>query len=196
MVDFDEPFGPRVPLTLKTRAKWCELALRERLQQWDEIMLHVEKGVKRVLDQQYLKIMSPVELDLLICGTPEVNWNLLRAHSTAKGFDGTPEKACVLEWLWDELKQLTNSEAEKFVRFVCSRSRLPHEEILKAQGMRVSLVERDDPDKWLPTSQTCFFHLMLPQYSSREILAAKLRYAISSCIAIDADEYARYGSFT
>jgi len=41
----------------------------------------------------------------------------------------------------------------------------------------------------LPTSQTCFFQLRIPPYSSRELLADRLRYAIHNCRSIDMDNY-------
>lgn len=41
----------------------------------------------------------------------------------------------------------------------------------------------------LPTSQTCFFQIRLPEYTSQEILAEKLRYAIKHCRSIDMDNY-------
>lgn len=41
----------------------------------------------------------------------------------------------------------------------------------------------------LPTSQTCFFQLRLPPYSSQLIMAERLRYAINNCRSIDMDNY-------
>lgn len=41
----------------------------------------------------------------------------------------------------------------------------------------------------LPTSQTCFFQLRLPMYSSCEVMADRLRYAINHCRSIDMDNY-------
>ncbi len=41
----------------------------------------------------------------------------------------------------------------------------------------------------LPTSQTCFFQLRLPNYTSMEVMAEKLRYAIRHCRSIDMDTY-------
>ena len=41
----------------------------------------------------------------------------------------------------------------------------------------------------LPTSQTCFFQLRLPVYSSRDVMAERLRYAINNCRSIDMDNY-------
>ena len=39
------------------------------------------------------------------------------------------------------------------------------------------------------TAQTCFFHLKLPNYTSQELLASRLRYAINNCRSIDTDGY-------
>ncbi len=41
----------------------------------------------------------------------------------------------------------------------------------------------------LPTSQTCFFQLRLPPYSSQEVMADRMRYAINNCRSIDMDNY-------
>lgn len=41
----------------------------------------------------------------------------------------------------------------------------------------------------LPTSQTCFFQLSLPNYPSQEVLCDRLRYAIRNCRSIDMDNY-------
>lgn len=41
----------------------------------------------------------------------------------------------------------------------------------------------------LPTSQTCFFQLRLPPYSSQLVMAERLRYAINNCRSIDMDNY-------
>ena len=46
---------------------------------------------------------------------------------------------------------------------------------------------RDKPDSYLPHAQTCFFSLSLPNYSSKEILRAKLLYAINNSPNMDAD---------
>lgn len=41
----------------------------------------------------------------------------------------------------------------------------------------------------LPTAQTCFFQLRLPLYTSQELMAERLRYAIYNCRLIDMDNY-------
>jgi E3 ubiquitin-protein ligase HERC1 len=53
-----------------------------------------------------------------------------------------------------------------------------------AQVMKV-----DRAPDGLPTAQTCFFQLRLPPYSSQEVMAERLRYAINNCRSIDMDNY-------
>lgn len=43
------------------------------------------------------------------------------------------------------------------------------------------------PDQYLPKAHTCFFSLNLPNYSTKELVASKLRYAITQCTEMDAD---------
>lgn len=47
----------------------------------------------------------------------------------------------------------------------------------------------DRPINGLPTSQTCFFQLRLPPYSTREVMSERLKYAIYNCRSIDLDLY-------
>ena len=42
-------------------------------------------------------------------------------------------------------------------------------------------------DGWLPTAHTCFFSLHLPRYSSDAVLRRQLLYAVTHCLALDAD---------
>jgi len=45
-----------------------------------------------------------------------------------------------------------------------------------------------DSDKAFLKVDTCFFNVMIPAYSSKEILEAKLRVAINEVSSMDADE--------
>lgn len=63
----------------------------------------------------------------------------------------------------------------------------------KISLLKVTIFKKEtfifQPRDGLPTAQTCFFVLRLPPYSSKSIMADKLRYAINNCRAIDTDNY-------
>lgn len=46
------------------------------------------------------------------------------------------------------------------------------------QHMNFVISRNGDDNERLPSAHTCFNHLLLPQYSSKEILEQKLRYCI------------------
>lgn len=52
---------------------------------------------------------------------------------------------------------------------------------------RASPKMEDFPDKYLPTSQTCFFAISLPKYSAKEIAKKHLDYAVRHCVDMDND---------
>jgi E3 ubiquitin-protein ligase HERC1 len=92
-----------------------------------------------------------------------------------------------VQWLWQILQEFSNDERMLFMRFVSGRSRLPANPADIAQRFQVMRVERAVGG--LPTAQTCFFQLRLPPYSSRQVMAQRLRYAIHHCRSIDMDNY-------
>ena len=51
------------------------------------------------------------------------------------------------------------------------------------EGMKAGLA-----NNYMPVAHTCFFQCELPQYSTIDIMRAKLRYAIFNCQAIDGDD--------
>lgn len=60
---------------------------------------------------------------------------------------------------------------------------------LSVEDKRLCCLFPPQPYDSLPTSQTCFFQLRLPPYSSQAVMAERLRYAINNCRSIDMDNY-------
>lgn len=73
------------------------------------------------------------------------------------------------------------------MRFVSGRSRLPAN--LADLSQRFQVMKVDRAANGLPTAQTCFFQLRLPTYTSKEVMAERLRYSINNCRSIDMDNY-------
>mmetsp|Transcript_4764 Transcript_4764/g.7799 ORF Transcript_4764/g.7799 Transcript_4764/m.7799 type:complete len:108 (-) Transcript_4764:16-339(-) len=98
---------------------------------------------------------------------------------------------------------MTQEERSKFVNFVCARSRLPSSVDKFPMSFKIiPLIRKQDNDEeadgkamassdgMLPQSQTCFFTLGLPEYSSKEVCYEKLLYAANNCNTMeDFDEH-------
>ena len=90
----------------------------------------------------------------------------------------------VVQWLWEVLEELGNSEKAEFIQFVTGSSKVPVEGFKGLRGpngvQKVEVVKLncDSPDQRLPQAHTCFFQLDLSEYSSKDILRQKLILAI------------------
>ncbi len=97
-----------------------------------------------------------------------------------------------MQWFWEIIEEMTPDQQRKFLKFMTSCSRQP---LLGFKSLtplpcvqQIRLVENEadsdlnlsDKDVRLPTSATCMNVLKLPNYKSKELMRAKLLYAIES----------------
>jgi len=144
---------------------------------------HVDSG---------LRWWHPVLMMRRVCGAKAVDVDELRRTCH------THVGKTLTDWLFTSLKSFSHADQRRFMRFVFGQSRLSDQ--LDAQQSYLS-IERfpsrhtsTTVDQVLPTAGTCDFSIALPKYSSQEVLAARLLFAVRNCVAIDGDEYA--SSFT
>jgi hypothetical protein len=76
-----------------------------------------------------------------------------------------------IKFFWEALEAMDADEMSAFINFCSGRSRLPQNPAektnFKLTGPPPSSV--NNPDKYLPIAQTCFFSVSLPRYSSKEV---------------------------
>ncbi|KAJ9589572.1 hypothetical protein L9F63_017210 [Diploptera punctata] len=176
--------GRSIPLTFHNRLQYVEQAVHFRLHEMDLQVAAVREGMAWIIPVPLLSLVTAQHLEQLVCGLPHISIQLLRRVVRYRELD---ESSLLVQWLWDILESFTNAERVLFMRFVSGRSRLPANLADLSQRFQVMKVDRA-PDG-LPTAQTCFFQLRLPPYSSQEIMAERLRYAINNCRSIDMDNY-------
>lgn len=94
-----------------------------------------------------------------------------------------------IQWFWDIIEGMTAEQQRNFLKFMTSCSRQP---LLGFKSLtplpciqQIRLSESsdefsNDKDVRLPTSATCMNVLKLPNYKSKELMRAKLLYAIES----------------
>jgi hypothetical protein len=81
----------------------------------------------------------------------------------------------IIRELWEVVHSLSPEEKRRFLAFCTGSDRSP----IKGLGSLRFTVSRAGPDsEQLPTSHTCFNHLLLMEYSTKEKLERKLRAAI------------------
>eukprot|EP01017_Pseudomicrothorax_dubius_P045945 TRINITY_DN8029_c0_g3_i1.p1 TRINITY_DN8029_c0_g3~~TRINITY_DN8029_c0_g3_i1.p1 ORF type:complete len:322 (-),score=81.09 TRINITY_DN8029_c0_g3_i1:88-1053(-) len=132
------------------------------------------KGFYKVVTGNIIKIFTPRELNVLICGSQKLDFNELeRAMEYEDGFDKDSQ---VIKDLWAILHSFNEEQKKKFLFFCTGTDRAP----IQGLGSLRFIVSRWGPDSdKLPTAHTCFNHLLLPEYSSREKLREKLLTAMN-----------------
>ena len=76
----------------------------------------------RVVPVPLLSLFTGLELETMVCGSPDIPLDLLKSVVTYKGVDAN---APLVRWFWDTLESFSNAERSLFLRFVWGRTRLP-----------------------------------------------------------------------
>ncbi len=90
--------------------------------------------------------------------------------------DGYTEESEIIKWLWEIIHEDMSDEwRKKFLQFSTGCDRAP----VNGLSTLPFHVGRQGPDTdRLPTAHTCFNHLLIPEYTSKEKLRTKLLSAI------------------
>ncbi|XP_018619035.1 probable E3 ubiquitin-protein ligase HERC1 isoform X2 [Scleropages formosus] len=178
------PGGNSIPLTFANRKEYVDRAIEYRLHEMDRQVAAVREGMSWIVPVPLLSFLTAKQLEQMVCGMPEISVDVLKKVVRYREVD---EQHQLIQWFWQTLEEFSNEERVLFMRFVSGRSRLPANTADISQRFQIMKVDR--PYDSLPTSQTCFFQLRLPPYSSQSLMAERLRYAINNCRSIDMDNY-------
>lgn len=136
------------------------------------------RGFESVCSGSVLYAYRPEELYALIHGSDDFDLSELKSLTTYEG--GYTEEYLVIRWFWQVLEHhLTPPQRSNFLQFVTGSSRAPIGGLSKLESFVVMRVS--GPEGRLPSAHTCFNTLLLPEYSTPEMLLEKLLLAISHC---------------
>ena len=180
--------GSNKNISLENKKEFIGLLLKTRLNEGNLQIQSIRNGLEQVIPFGILKLLSWNELEMLVCGKPILDVELLKENTQ---YNGCSENDKVIQNFWKCLEEFNAEERASYLRFVWGRSRLPLTSKDFPMQHRISIKSHGNPDLALPTSHTCFFSIDLPRYSNYEVLKNKLKYAITHCQAIDTDTMAR-----
>ena len=138
----------------------------------DEFFKSFEKGFYKVFHKSLIKILSPEELELIICGTQYLDFYELKRACKYEEYESDSES---IKYLWEILLDFNQEEKKKFLSFVTGCDRAP----IDGLGALTIVVSNGGTDlNQLPTAHTCFNNLILPDYKDKE----KMKKAILTAI--------------
>ena len=132
-----------------------------------------EKGFYRVFNRSLSKILTPDELELIICGTQFLDFNELKNACHYEEYDKNSE---TIKYFWDILLAFNEEEKKKFLSFVTGCDRAP----IDGLGSLPITISNGGTDlNQLPSAHTCFNNLILPDYKDKEKMKKALLTAIN-----------------
>ena len=151
---------------------------------------YIKKQIDAILEGFYdlipadlIKIFTPKELEVLLCGVGVIDLEDMRRHTR---YPNGSEKSVVVRWFWKALHEFSPENRSNFLQFVTGSSRVPPGGFSDLQGPQgpcrfaINITQQSD-DAYLPIAHTCFNQIDLPRYSSFSLLKQKLHYALTHC---------------
>lgn len=134
------------------------------------------EGFRAVLGgSELLRVLvDAAQLEQIVCGV-EVPLDVAAVRRNADLRGWSREDDSYLESFWEVLGGLSDIERMRFVVFVSACGRTPPE---GWQDFQLRVQKNGRGDARLPTAYTCFNLLLLPRYSSVDMLRSRLRASI------------------
>lgn len=127
-------------------------------------------GFNAIIPHNEIKIFTPIELDLLICGLPEIDVDELKKNAKCV-FPLTKESPSV-KLFFDSIAKWNNSNLEKLLMFITGSPKVP------GNGFRKIKIQPGGGKNRLPVAHTCFNTIDLPEYETEDELNSKFMIAI------------------
>lgn len=179
------PGGTDINLSFDTIDLYFEKKVSFLLNEMKPVCKAIRRGIQTQIPPAILSLLSWDQIEESVCGKAIIDVELLKSvteYSSCK-----PQDPHIL-WFWDVFENhFTNEDRSAFVRFAWGRSRLPLNVSGFSNKFKIQNLNKSPPDKYLPESHTCFFTVDIPKYTSKEVLLAKLKYAVHNCTSIDGD---------
>jgi hypothetical protein len=180
--------GAMKEVTNDNLAEYLEANIRYRMfnrtkPQLTELLL----GFYDVVPEPALTVFDANELELILCGLPEINMDDWQAHTVYKGeFEFKGRNHPVIQWFWEVVQEEFDQEMRaRLLQFSTGTSGVPLRGFAYLQGIDGNIkqftIQGVDSKMFMyPKSHTCFNRIDLPLYESKADLHEKLKVAITT----------------
>lgn len=131
-------------------------------------------GFFTCIDRRSITLFDANTLQSLIEGVQEIDINELRRVARYTGFEPAERQ---MRDFWSIVKKFDVPQKKKLLEFVTASDRVP---VGGMRNLQFRLQKNGVNDSQLPSSYTCFGVLVMPEYSSREVLREKLIMALEN----------------
>lgn len=129
-------------------------------------------GFFKVVTQDSIRLLNSEEVFKLICGIGEINIKELQESVV---YENSSPQDPMIQWFWEIVHCFDEEQKKMLLKFTTGSDRSP---LRGLSELNMVIMVQGLDDTRLPSAHTCFNHLVLPRYSSKEVLQAKLIQAI------------------
>jgi hypothetical protein len=178
--------GSDIEVTNDNFPEYLEACLKYRMldqvkPQLNELML----GFFDVIPEPLLTIFDFQELELLMCGLPEIDMEDWKQNTEYSGeYDDTGASNPACEWFWEVVEEFDQEMRARLLQFVTGTSGVPSRGFGVLQGndgnVRLFTIHGISVGVCLyPRAHTCFNRIDLPTYESKDDLRERLKLAVT-----------------
>ena len=184
-----KPNGSNTAVTNQNRLVYISYVARYRLQVQPSLQTNAFlQGLGLIIQPSWLSMFNQSELQTLVSGdsgdidVEDLRRNTLYGGVYTVGDDG--EEHPTIKLFWKVMREMTNEERQKVLKFVTSTPRAP---LLGFSNLnpRFSIRDSSLDQERLPSTSTCVNLLKLPRYMDARLLKDKLLYAVNSGAGFD-----------
>mmetsp|Transcript_38997 Transcript_38997/g.117239 ORF Transcript_38997/g.117239 Transcript_38997/m.117239 type:complete len:308 (-) Transcript_38997:113-1036(-) len=185
--------GSIIEVTKDNLAQYLELSTKYKLvgrvsTQLGEFL----RGFYEVIPETLLTIFDFQELELLMCGLPNIEMKDWRKNTVYEGeFEFKRGEHQVCKWFWQVVADLDSEMKARLLQFVTGSSGVPARgfAFLKSfdgnlRQFTINGIEATDNAVYRPVAHTCFNRIDLPCYESKAVLRDCLEEAIMNSLSI------------
>ncbi|EOB13665.1 Ubiquitin-protein ligase E3A [Nosema bombycis CQ1] len=132
----------------------------------------IKKGFLFVIERETLFYLDHKELEKIIMGSNDFDVHALRSTASYTDYESDSQ---IISWFWAIFESYGKKMRKKLLQFITGNDRIP---VAGAASVKLIIMKNGCDTDRLPSSQTCFNTLLLPEYSSKKKLESKLRTAL------------------
>lgn len=133
-----------------------------------------KKGFLQVCGGKILELFKPKELQSLVIGNENYDWEVLKKNTTYKDCSANDT---TINLFWEAFQELSTDQKKKFLLFLTGCDRIP---IAGMNSISMTVQAVNASPQHLPVAHTCFNILDLPRYRNKKDLKTKLLQAIDN----------------
>uniref|UniRef100_A0A8C4P5N5 HECT-type E3 ubiquitin transferase n=1 Tax=Dromaius novaehollandiae TaxID=8790 RepID=A0A8C4P5N5_DRONO len=178
--------GDKIPVTNQNRKEYVQLyvdfLLNKSIYKQFAAFYY---GFHSVCASYALLLLRPEEVEILVCGSPELDMSALQRSTQYEGYQKTD---LTIRYFWDVVLGFSLDLQKKLLHFATGSDRVP---VGGMADLNFKISKSETSTNWfysffflffffLPVAHTCFNQLCLPPYKNKKELKQKLIIGISN----------------